>query len=47
MDLCDQIGHRKDGPKDALKSITRRLNHEDPHVIMQAITVLLHKNLLL
>ena len=39
MDLCDQIGHRKDGPKDGLKSITRRLYNEDPHVVMQAITV--------
>lgn len=40
MDLCDQISQRRDGPKEALKSINRRLHHQDPHVVMQAITLL-------
>ena len=39
MDLCDRVSGVRDGPKDCLKSIMKRLNHQDPHVVIQAITV--------
>ena len=39
MDFCDRVQATKDGPRDCLKSIIRRLNHQDPHVVIQAITV--------
>ena len=40
MDFCDRVQATKDGPRDCLKSIIKRLNHQDPHVVIQAITVL-------
>jgi len=40
MDFCDRVQATKDGPRDCLKSIIRRLNHQDPHVVIQAITLL-------
>ena len=39
MDFCDRVQATKDGPRDCLKSIIKRLNHPDPHVVIQAITV--------
>ena len=39
MDFCDRVQATKDGPRDCLKSIIKRLNHQDPHVVIQAITV--------
>ena len=36
MDLCDRAAAN---PKDAMRSIVRRLNHRNPHVQLQAITV--------
>jgi signal transducing adaptor molecule len=42
IDLCDRVQAVTTGPKDCLKSIIKRLNHQDPHVVIQAITVRLH-----
>ena len=39
IDLCDRVQAVTTGPKDCLKAIIRRLNHADPHVVIQAITV--------
>ena len=39
MAICDRVISSKDGSKDCLRSITKRLNHQDPHVVMQAIVV--------
>jgi hypothetical protein len=39
MDICDKIGESTNNAKDCLRSIVRRLNHQDPHIVMQAITV--------
>jgi signal transducing adaptor molecule len=41
MDICDKIGTSSLGAKESLKIIIKRLNHPDPHVVVQAITVIL------
>jgi hypothetical protein len=43
MDICDKVGTGSANAKDSLRTIIRRLNHNDPHVVMQAITVSIYK----
>lgn len=39
MDICDKIGTSSGNAKESLRIIIKRLNHPDPHVVVQAITV--------
>lgn len=39
MEICDKVGNSSPNAKDCLRSIMKRLNNPDPHIVMQAITV--------
>ncbi|XP_063879998.1 signal transducing adapter molecule 1-like isoform X1 [Scylla paramamosain] len=40
MDICDKVKESNTGPKDCLKSLVRRLNSENPRIVLQAVTLL-------
>lgn len=40
MEVCDKVTNGAVNPKECLKTVVKRLNHSDPHVVMQAITLL-------
>lgn len=39
MDICDKVKESNTGPKDCLKSLVKRLNSENPRIVLQAVTV--------
>ncbi|KAK7071046.1 Signal transducing adapter molecule 2 [Halocaridina rubra] len=40
MDICDRVKDSNFGPRDCLKSIAKRLQSENPRIVLQAITLL-------
>ncbi|XP_046675972.1 signal transducing adapter molecule 1 [Homalodisca vitripennis] len=40
MEVCDKVGNSSVHAKECLRSIVKRLNNPDPHIVMQAITLL-------
>ena len=39
MEICDKVGSSPQHAKDCLRSIVKRLNNPDPHIVILAITV--------
>lgn len=40
LEICDRVGGSSVNAKECLRSVMRRLAHTDPHVVIQAITLL-------
>lgn len=40
MEICDKVGTSTTNAKDCLRSIVKRLQSPDPHIVLQAITLL-------
>ncbi|KAF2364683.1 SH3 domain [Trinorchestia longiramus] len=40
LDICDRVKEYNDGPKDCIKSLTKKLNSDSPRVALQAIVLL-------
>lgn len=40
IDICDKASANSKNAKDCIRSCLKRISHEDPHVSMQAITLL-------
>ncbi|XP_073987534.1 signal transducing adaptor molecule isoform X1 [Rhodnius prolixus] len=40
MEICDKVGTSETNAKDCLRSVIKRLHNQDPHVVLQAITLL-------
>lgn len=40
LEICDRVGASTVNSKECLRSVMRRLAHTDPHVVIQAITLL-------
>ncbi|KAK8724189.1 hypothetical protein OTU49_011259 [Cherax quadricarinatus] len=40
MDICDRVKENNVGPRDCIKSVAKRLNSENPRIVLQAITLL-------
>ncbi|CAL8143825.1 unnamed protein product [Orchesella dallaii] len=40
LDICDKVGTAPDAPRECFRAIVKRLRHQDPHVVLLAITLL-------
>ncbi|XP_022191471.2 signal transducing adapter molecule 1 [Nilaparvata lugens] len=40
MEICDKIQESPQNSKEYLRAIFKRLNHQDPHIVMQALSLL-------
>ncbi|XP_034945376.1 signal transducing adapter molecule 2 [Chelonus insularis] len=40
LEICDAVGNSPQKAKECLKAIVKRLNAQDPHIVIQAITLL-------